>query len=295
MAAWPGPDRAAKPMGNGTIFVVQHRSMLRTIDRVILRVPSLAAAVVYYRDTLGLKLLRQDPRLASFQLGDGVTELVLHTEDDLPAEGIYYRVEDVRDLYRRREELRLHFVSAPAPAARGYRATVKDPFGTVLLLIDRTIEAGGGGEIEDGKTPGALFAGVETRTPVKAELLIALYLKVGRTADDLPYTPHFESLHRGYAAGHPAPGPERQETWRHLLNLRKGGKLPKLGEARSKPPEVTAEAKELLRWLVGEDLGRRDRLPYTARFDQIVDAFNKSQNRPLSPHLVWRLVATLAK
>ena len=35
--------------------------------------------------------------------------------------------------------------------------------------------------------------------------------------------------------------------------------------------------------------------PYTKRFDELVDEFNKSQDRPLSPHLVWRLVATLAK
>ena len=30
-------------------------------------------------------------------------------------------------------------------------------------------------------------------------------------------------------------------------------------------------------------------------FDEIVNQFNKTQGRPLSPHLVWRLVATLAK
>ena len=42
-------------------------------------------------------------------------------------------------------------------------------------------------------------------------------------------------------------------------------------------------------------MGKRDRLPYTKRFDTLVDSFNKTQARPLSPHLVWRLVATLAK
>ena len=47
--------------------------------------------------------------------------------------------------------------------------------------------------------------------------------------------------------------------------------------------------------MLGKDIGKRDRLPYTTRFDQLVDEFNKTQGRPLSPHLVWRLVATLAK
>ena len=48
-------------------------------------------------------------------------------------------------------------------------------------------------------------------------------------------------------------------------------------------------------WMLGEDIGRRDRLPYTERFDKLVDRFNQTQKRPLSPHLVWRLVAKLAK
>jgi outer membrane receptor protein involved in Fe transport len=91
------------------------------------------------------------------------------------------------------------------------------------------------------------------------------------------------------------PKPTRQEVWRQLLNLRKGGKLPKLGEARSKPPDVSPEDKARLREMLGADIGKRDRLPYTPRFDQLVDAFNKTQGRPISPHLVWRLVATLAK
>jgi hypothetical protein len=47
--------------------------------------------------------------------------------------------------------------------------------------------------------------------------------------------------------------------------------------------------------MLGDDIGRRDRLPYSDRFDNLVDQFNKTRQRPLSPHLVWRLVATLAK
>ena len=129
----------------------------------------------------------------------------------------------------------------------------------------------------------------------KREQLIAAYEKIGRTADDLPYTPHFESMYSGYAAQHAEPRPTRSEVWRHLLNLRKAGKLPKMGEARSKPPVVSDEDRAALRKMLGDDIGKRDRLPYTERFDAIVDSFNRTQPRPLSPHLVWRLVATLAK
>jgi hypothetical protein len=271
--------------------------MLRKVDRLLVRVPNLASAVTYYRDVIGLKLIRQEKHLAAFHLADHSTELILHTDPDLPAEQTYYLVDDVRDLYKRREELQLKFVSAPQPVSRGYRATVKDPFGNVLSILDRTeSESAHANVIEDAKPPGTLFAGVEARVPSKREHLIPIYEKLARTADDLPYTPHFESLYRDYCAKlDGGVQPTRQEVWRHLLNLRKAGKLPKLGEAKSRPPEVSPEARQQLREMLGKDIGKRDRLPYTERFDEIVDSFNRTQGRPLSPHLVWRLVATLAK
>jgi catechol 2,3-dioxygenase-like lactoylglutathione lyase family enzyme len=269
--------------------------MLRKIDRILLRVPGLASAVGYYRDVLGLKLLRQDARVANFQLLDGTTELVLHCDPDLPAEATYYLVDDVRDLYQRRAKLKLSFNSPPAQVSRGYRATVKDPFGNVMLLIDRSTEGSAGGQIEDAKSGDSLFPGMEVRATVKREELSNVYQQIGRTADDLPYTPHFEKLYSTYIAHYPEPRPTRAEVWRHLLNLRKGSKLPKLGEARSTPPVVSDEDRQKLRDMLGSDIGKRDRLPYTKRFDEIVDSFNLTQSRAISPHLVWRLVATLAK
>jgi catechol 2,3-dioxygenase-like lactoylglutathione lyase family enzyme len=270
--------------------------MLRKVDRILLRVPALPPAVRFYTQTLGLRLVKQDKRLASLTfIDDPDAELVLHTDPDLPADAVYYRVDDVRDLHRRREELKLTFIAPPTAAARGWRATVKDPFGNVLLILDRMGETGGTHPVEDAKPAGSLFAGVEPRVAAKREALVAAYTAVGRTADDLPYTPHFESMFKTYAAAMGHSPPTRAEAWRHLLNLRKGGKLPKMGEARSHPPEVGAEDRQRLREMLGADIGKRDRLPYTDRFDQLVDEFNRTQARRLSPHLVWRLVATLAK
>lgn len=271
--------------------------MLRKVDRVILRVPSLDAAVRYYQGTLGLKLIRQDARIAIFRFSDDESELVLHNDPDLPAEATYYLVDDVRDLYRRREALKLKFTSPPSPVSRGYKAAVRDPFGTVLLLLDRQTQDASSPStvVEDAKSPGTLFAGVPQRVAVKRDALTAAYTTIGRTADDLPYTPHFETLYSAYATQHGEEPPTRQEVWRHILNLRKAGKLPKLGEAKSKPPAVTDESRAMLRDMLGKDIGKRDRLPYTDRFDQIVNDFNATQKRRLSPHLVWRLVATLAK
>ena len=270
--------------------------MLKKVDRVLLRVPQLESAVRYYRDVLGLKLFRQDAKVASLRLADGETELVLHADPDLPAEATYYLVEDVRDLYARRDALKLKFQGPPTPVSRGYRAAVRDPFGNVLLLLDRSTEGSGAAAVEDAKAPGGgLFAGVEQKVPVKRDVLATIYQHIGRTADDLPYTPHFETLYRSYAEQHGEAKPTRQEVWRHLLNMRKAGQLPKLGDARSKPPPVSDEARAQLREMLGSDIGKRDRLPYTPRFDEIVNGFNQTQSRRLSPHLVWRLVATLAK
>lgn len=268
--------------------------MLKKIDRILLRVSSLDAAIRYYRDTLGLKIVKQDQRLASFLLSDGETELVIHNDPDLPDQAMYYLVDSVQAIYEQRDALKLKFAAPPSPVARGLRATVKDPFGNVMLLLDRST-AHSGKIIEDAKPAAGLFAGVEHKVAPKRDLLIQLYTLIGRTADDLPYTPHFETLFRDYAAQHSEPKPTRGEVWRHLLNLRKGGKLPKLGPARSLPPELAPQERDRLREMLGQDIGKRDRLPYTDRFDHLVDEFNKKMQRPLSPHLVWRLVATLAK
>lgn len=273
--------------------------MLRRVDRILLRVPALPAAVTYYREAMGLRLLRHDTRVATLLLPDGQTELVLHVDEELPAEAVFFLVDDVRDLYRRREELRLTFRAPPALAARGWRAEVRDPFGIALHLIDRTTADGSGAGVEDAKAPAALFAGIETKLPLDASRLGLIYEKLGRTADDLPYTPDFEALYENYVAAMHDPKPERSEVWRHILTLRKRGSLPRLGTARTRPPDHGDDQRkrldDLLRKLLGPDLGKRDRLPYTDQFDKLVDDFNRGHRPKLSPHHVWRLVATMAK
>lgn len=126
--------------------------------------------------------------------------------------------------------------------------------------------------------------------------LIAAYGEIGRTLDDLPYTADFERLFAVAAAARP--GVQKRELFHRLHNLRKAGKLPKAGRAAS--AAVKLEPKEE-QWLservvaaVGS-LGQRDQLPFDAKFDALVEAFNAHTGRSLSPHDVWRLVAKLAK
>jgi predicted enzyme related to lactoylglutathione lyase len=264
--------------------------MLNRVDRIFLQVSNAAAAARFYSDVMGLTVDRQQPGVVAMTFAHGDAELILHEDRNRSDVEIIYGVDDVRAMYAERATSGLQFVTPPAVAGKGWRATIRDPFGHHLIIADR-----GGPQAEDG-APGTLFGEMpEDRCTFDRDALIAVYLKVRRTADDLPYTRHFEALYTEYTRPLPEPRPTANEVWRQLLNLRKAGNLPKLGAATSKPPQIESAAREHLRNLLGDDIGKRDRLPYTERFDEIVTAFNKQFARPYTPHVIWRLVATLAK
>jgi len=141
-------------------------------------------------------------------------------------------------------------------------------------------------------------SGLFSDTPSRAridEQLAAAYQRAGRTLDDLPYTSEWVSLCEQIDA---ELGLSQREVFHRLHNLRKAGKLPRLGRAVSAPPSIDrAEESDLAERvvrLVGT-LGQRDRLPFTPEFDRLVLEFNTSTGRDLGPHDVWRLVAKLAK
>ena len=270
-----------------------NRFVLKCVDRILLRVPNVAAASKFYAEALGLRIDRKQSTAVAMKFEDGDTELILHDDRNRSDVEIVFGVDDVASMYARRSELNLTFLVPPSETAQGRRATVRDPFGNVLVLVDHKTP---GQDIAGGAAAGALFEEAAPQAPASdAAALIAAYVELGRTADDLPYTRHFEALLSQYARTLPGEKPAAAEVWRQLLTLRKAGKLPKLGAAASKPPAIEPEAKDRLRTLLGADIGRRDRLPYTPRFDEIVVAFNKQFARPYPPHVVWRLVATLAK
>jgi predicted enzyme related to lactoylglutathione lyase len=270
--------------------------MFLRVDRVLLRVPNVTSAAKFYVQKLGLSIRHQDARAVTLAFPNDDFEMVLHSDPELPSEALFYLVDDVRRMFERREELQLQFLAQPARATRGYRATIKDPFGVVLNIIDRSAADGGpNAAAEDARTAGTLFGPLNRKVTLKPEVLRSIYKSIGRTADDLPYTPEFERLFETYCAHFSPPMPDRSEVWRHILTLRKSGKLPRTGSARSPAVVVDDALKRRLRGMVGADVGKRDRLPYTDRFNEIVDGFNRVMPRPLSPHQVWRLLATLAK
>ncbi|GIW75552.1 MAG: hypothetical protein KatS3mg104_0615 [Phycisphaerae bacterium] len=269
--------------------------MLNNISRILIRVSNVPAAVGFYTQKLGLILDRQHPHAAALRFANNTTELILHTDDHRGDLEIIYQVTDVREMFEKREELHIQFLSPPQQVGAGYRATIKDPFGNILIIADqgKAIEKP---EESSERVRTTLFEDAPDIPPAKdPELLTRLYTLIGRTADDLPYTRHFEELYSLYVRQLPDPKPSARDVWWQLINLRKRGSLPRLGSAVSKPPALDAEKKELLRKLLGHNIGKRDRLPYTPEFDTLMEQFNQHFARPFPPHVVWRMVANLAK
>lgn len=123
--------------------------------------------------------------------------------------------------------------------------------------------------------------------------LIELYQSAHRTLDDLPYTDEFESIYDRLATSD-----SRADVFHRLHNLRKAGRLPRLGRAPGDRPHIDPDHETILIELVENAVGKlslRDQLPYTDRFDALVTQFNTRAGLSLSPHDTWRLIAKLAK
>lgn len=139
-----------------------------------------------------------------------------------------------------------------------------------------------------------LFGGIEPPEGPE-QVLCAAYASAGRTLDDLPYTPEFEELWTSVAK---AVNLDRRGVLHRLQNLRKAGKLPKLGRAATGAVAVEPDEEATLTALVTEhagSLGARDALPYTDGFEAVYAAFCERTSRQLTQHDLWRLIAKVCK
>lgn len=145
---------------------------------------------------------------------------------------------------------------------------------------------------------GTLF-GTDAQTPredARDEALVRAYVAAGRTLDALPYSEEFDRLY-AEAGGDDAWG-GRGAAFRRLHNLRKAGKLPRLGRAKVRPIRVSSQEERILAELIAAavgSLGQRDQLPFAPVFDEVHAAFRRRSGRELSRHDFWRLVAKIAK
>jgi len=172
------------------------------------------------------------------------------------------------------------------------------PWEPMLWNGERPPEGVSGPAKRDELVPAGLFDGEERAVSLENldAKIAAEYVQAGRTLDDLPYTSEFENLYRRVVG--PGATPTPRELLHRLHNLRKGGRLPKVGRASTPALKITPGDEEVARELVVAavgSLGQRDQLPLTPAFDSLVERFNERTGRSLTPHDVWRLVAKLAK
>lgn len=111
--------------------------LLRKVDAVTFRVPSLDAGIAFYRDSLGHTLRWRNDEIgqAALSLPDGDTEIVLTTQHGYEPNWLVRSADDAA------ATIEQHGGKVLAPAfdiPAGRVAVVADPFDNVLVLVDLT-------------------------------------------------------------------------------------------------------------------------------------------------------------
>ena len=109
--------------------------LFRKLDNHLLRVSDLDAAISFYRDRLGHKLIWRDREAAGFALPETDAELVVHLHIG-PETDIL--VEDVNDAFAAFLSAGGDAVEPPFDIAIGKCARVRDPFGNVIVILDQS-------------------------------------------------------------------------------------------------------------------------------------------------------------
>lgn len=141
-----------------------------------------------------------------------------------------------------------------------------------------------------------LFPHLADSLPALDQRIVEAYLASGRTLDDLPFTDDFERIYDRVREKHPAV--DRHDLMHRLFNLRKAGRLPRVGSGQSSAPKVPdADEQLLVKFVVDEvgSLGRRDQLPYAPKFESIAMKFRVETGHQFDHHTLWRLISNLAK
>ena len=105
-----------------------------SVDCIILPVDDLEAALEFYRDKLGHKLVWRKDTQAGLAFGDGVTELVL-CQNDVPSE-TDIKVESAVESAEHFQAAGGVIVAGPFDIPIGKCVVVRDPWGNHLVLLD---------------------------------------------------------------------------------------------------------------------------------------------------------------
>jgi hypothetical protein len=113
----------------------QPEPLLRAVDAVVVRVPSLEGGLAFYHDALGHELLWRTETMVALGFGDSETELVLALDTGPETDLL---VDSVEDAVARITQAGGTLVAGPDDIAVGKVAVVTDPFGNRLTLVDLT-------------------------------------------------------------------------------------------------------------------------------------------------------------
>jgi predicted enzyme related to lactoylglutathione lyase len=103
------------------------------------RVEDVDAAIAFYRDVMGLRPIWRVGEMAGLELPETPgTEVVVHTDPNIPELDVNYKVENVLDAVQQLQVAGCTIVAGPFPIAIGNCAVVRDPFGHSLTLLDST-------------------------------------------------------------------------------------------------------------------------------------------------------------
>jgi catechol 2,3-dioxygenase-like lactoylglutathione lyase family enzyme len=109
--------------------------LLRKLDNLLLRVADLDAAIAFYRDRLGHRVLWRSDEAVGFALPDTDAELVVHLNIGPEADVLVDNVDEAFALFLSAGG---EAVQPPFDIAIGRCARVRDPFGNELTLLDQS-------------------------------------------------------------------------------------------------------------------------------------------------------------
>jgi len=117
------------------LCVSASQPLFRKLDNLLLRVADLDAAISFYRDRLGHRVLWRSDEAAGFALPDTDAELVVHLNIGPETDVVVENVDEAFALFLSAGG---ESVQPPFDIAIGRCARVRDPFGNELTLLDQS-------------------------------------------------------------------------------------------------------------------------------------------------------------
>ena len=113
-------------------------SGLKKIDAVLHRVNDLDEAIRFYVDVLGVKLGWKDGSMAGMLFPGNDSELVLHTDENLPNPNVSFQVENVEVFVEEYRGKGFKVLVEPFDIRCGRCAVLSDPYGNGVEVMDLT-------------------------------------------------------------------------------------------------------------------------------------------------------------